>query len=175
MVVSAGDDRSGFRGCGAPGEPLADDEVTSDGGECSTTMPPRGEAPRIIPPYAGSIPGYELLGELGRGGMGVVYKARQPKQNRMVAVKVILAGSHAGPQDLARFRTEAEAAARLQHPNVVQIYEVGEHDGCDGTGPVPHMVMEFVGGGTLAQRLAGRPLPPAHAARLVYTLARAVE
>src|SRR5262249_30141247 len=100
------------------------------------------------------------------------YKARQSKLNRMVAVKVVLAGSHAGPQDLARFRTEAEAAARLQHPNVVQIYEVGE--GRDGGAPVPYMAMEFVGGGTLAQRLAGRPRPGAHAPRLVQTLALAV-
>jgi WD40 repeat protein/serine/threonine protein kinase len=161
--------------CGAAGEPLPEEEATAHGDECSTTMPPRGEAPRIIAPYAGSIPGYELLGELGRGGMGVVYKARQPKLNRMVAVKLILAGSQAGPQDLARFRTEAEAAARLQHPNVVQIFEIGEHEGRDGGGPVPYMVMEFVGGGTLAQRFGGRPLAPAHAARLVHTLALAVD
>jgi WD40 repeat protein/tRNA A-37 threonylcarbamoyl transferase component Bud32 len=160
--------------CGAIGEPLSENEPTSHADECTTTMPPPGEPPRVVAAYSGAIPGYEILGELGRGGMGVVYKARQPKLNRMVAVKVILAGSHAGPQDLARFRTEAEAAARLQHPNVVQIFEVGEHEGRDGTGPVPFMVMEYVGGGTLAQRLGGRPLSPAHAARLVQTLAVAV-
>src|SRR3954468_17348186 len=114
------------------------------------------------------VPGYELLGELGRGGMGVVYKARQVSLKRLVALKMILAGSHASAHDLARFRAEAEAVARLQHPGIVQIHEVGEHEGH------PYCALEFVEGGSLAQKLAGKPLPPGEAARLVESLALAM-
>jgi uncharacterized protein with WD repeat len=114
------------------------------------------------------VPGYEILDELGRGGMGVVYKARQIALKRLVALKMILSGAHAGPQELARFRTEAEAVARLQHPNIVQIYEVGEHEGR------PFFSLEFVAGGSLASRLDGTPWPIGQAVRLVETLARAV-
>jgi serine/threonine-protein kinase len=115
------------------------------------------------------VPGYEILGELGRGGMGVVYQARQTKLNRVVALKMILAGAHAGEGDRRRFLAEAEAVARLQHPNVVQIHEVTEHNG------LPCFSLEFCPGGSLAARLAGTPLPPAEAARLVEGLARAVQ
>src|SRR5439155_2815046 len=115
-----------------------------------------------------AVPGYDLLGEIGRGGMGVVYKARQVKLNRVVALKMVLAGAHAGALQLARFFPEAEAVARLQHPNIVQIYEVGEHDG------LTFFSLEFVEGGSLDGRLRGTPLPPREAARLVETLARAV-
>jgi len=104
-------------------------------------------------------------GGTGRGGMGVVYKARHLVLNRVVALKMILAGAHAGPHQLARFRTEAEAAARLQHPNVVAIHEVGEVDG------MPYLALEFVDGGTLEKKLGGTPLPCGEAARLVQTLA----
>jgi serine/threonine protein kinase len=100
--------------------------------------------------------------------MGVVYKALQIKLKRLVALKMILAGSYAGEQALARFRTEAEAVARLQHPNIVQIYEVGEQEG------LHFFSLEFVEGGSLAHKLAGTPQPPSEAARLVEILARAV-
>jgi predicted Ser/Thr protein kinase len=115
-----------------------------------------------------SLPGYEILGELGRGGMGVVYKAKQVHLKRLVALKMILAGAHATPQELARFRTEAEAIARLQHPNIVQIYDVGEHDGR------PYFSFEYVDGSSLAQKLNGTPQPPRYAAQLVEILARAM-
>jgi serine/threonine-protein kinase len=118
---------------------------------------------------AEAIPGHEILGELGRGGMGVVYKARHLHLKRLVAVKMILAGEHAGPEHLARFRTEAEAIARLQHSNIVQVFEVGEHR------EMPFFSLEFCGGGSLAKKLAGTPLPPAEAAALVQTLARAMQ
>jgi WD40 repeat protein len=100
--------------------------------------------------------------------MGVVYRARQVKLNRMVALKMILAGGHASAADLIRFRSEAEAVARLQHPNIVQIHEVGEHGG------LPFFSLEYVPGGSLADRLAGTPWTPEPAARLMAALARAM-
>jgi serine/threonine protein kinase len=99
------------------------------------------------------IPGYEVVGVIDRGGMGVVYKAVQTRLKRSVALKMILAGPHAGPQQLDRFRTEAQAIARLQHPNIIQIYEVGESEGR------PFFTMELVEGGTLAQHLEDFRLP----------------
>jgi WD40 repeat protein len=119
-------------------------------------------------PAAPAVPGYEVLQELGRGGMGVVYKARQLGLNRLVALKVLLAGSHASPQHLVRFRSEAEAVARLRHVNVVHIYETGTHQG------LPYFVLEFVEGGSLADRIQGQPQPPREAAHLVNVLARAM-
>jgi predicted Ser/Thr protein kinase len=120
-------------------------------------------------PPVQSIPaGYEVLGELGRGGMGVVYKARHIPLNRLVALKMILAGAHAGPEQRARFKREAEAVARLQHPNVVQVYDVGEQNG------LPFFSLEFVEGGSLNRKLAGAPQPARPAAALVETLARAM-
>jgi tetratricopeptide (TPR) repeat protein/predicted Ser/Thr protein kinase len=113
------------------------------------------------------VPGYEVVAELGRGGMGVVYKARQCSLGRWVALKMILASAHADPEIRARFRTEAEAVARLGHPNVVQVYEVGEHDGH------PFLALEYVAGDSLDQR-PGSVLPERDAGRLVETLARAV-
>ena len=116
-----------------------------------------------------AIPGYEILEELGRGGMGVVYKVRQTALKRLVALKMILSGGHAGKAELARFRTEAEAVARLQHPNIVQIHEIGEHDG------IPFFSLEYCAGGSLAKLLAGTPFPPREVAHLVETLARAMD
>jgi WD40 repeat protein len=116
----------------------------------------------------GCVGGYELLGEIARGGMGVVYKARQVSPNRLVALKMILAGGFADPGRRARFLAEGDAIARLQHPNIVQIHEVGQHDG------LPFLVLEYVCGGNLADRLGGVPQPPPQAAALIETLARAV-
>jgi WD40 repeat protein len=122
------------------------------------------EAPETLP----SIPGYEIEQVLGRGGMGIVYKARHLALKRTVALKMILIGRHAGRRERVRFRAEAEAVARLQHPGIVQIHEIGEQDGH------PYCALEYIEGGTLAGRLADGPLPPADAARLVEALARAI-
>jgi serine/threonine-protein kinase len=119
-------------------------------------------------PAPPAVPGYEVLEVLGRGGMGVVYKARQLALDRLVALKVILAGPHASAEDVARFRREAEAVARLQHPHIVQIHEVGEHAG------LPYFSLEYCDGGSLAARAKGAPLPARQAAQLVETLARAM-
>jgi serine/threonine protein kinase len=111
---------------------------------------------------------YYLLSEVARGGMGVVYRALQKGLNRLVALKMILAGRLANPDDLQRFLTEAEAAARLQHPNIVAVHEVGEVDG------QYFFSMEYIEGPSLAQKLAPGPLPSREAARYARTVARAV-
>lgn len=116
-----------------------------------------------------TVPGYEIIRELGRGGMGVVYHARQTALNRPVALKVILAGGHASEEDLARFRAEVEVVAQLRHPHVIQIHEVGEHAG------LPYCALEYVAGGSLAERLAGQPQPPREAAQLIRTLSSAIQ
>jgi serine/threonine protein kinase/tetratricopeptide (TPR) repeat protein len=150
------DDRDCFRRLAAAIPPAP--SACLDGPEAG---PPEWRMPDVVG-------GYEILGELGRGGMGVVYKARQPQLGRLVALKMVLDGRHADPRELARFRAEAEAIARLQHPNIVQIHEVGTHEGR------PFFSLELVEGGTLAQRIAGRPQPTRESAALVETLARAV-
>ena len=111
---------------------------------------------------------YELLEEVARGGMGVVYKARQVKLNRIVAVKMILGGQLASPTDIRRFLTEAEAAANLQHPNIVAIHEVGEHEGRH------YFSMDYVEGRNLADHVRDNPLPAARAAQLIKTIAEAI-
>jgi hypothetical protein len=115
------------------------------------------------------IPGYEIMQELGRGGVGVVYWAWQSDLKRSVALKMLLAGVYASPQESARFRTEAEAIARLHHPHIVQIHEIGEHDGR------PYIALEYVDGGSLARALRGTPWPAGRAAQLLETVARAIE
>jgi serine/threonine protein kinase len=112
--------------------------------------------------------GYELIEEIGRGGMGVVYKARQVALNRIVALKMILAGRDASPVELQRFRVEAEAAARISHPNIVRIYDVGVAEGR------PYLSLEYVDGGSLEKKLAGGPFVFQEAAELICTLALAV-
>jgi tetratricopeptide (TPR) repeat protein len=121
---------------------------------------PRGGGPRLVA-------GYELLEEIGRGGMGVVFKARQVQLDRLVALKMIGSAS-ASREDLERFRIEAEAVARLSHPHIVQIHEIGEHEG------QPFFSLEYLAGGSLDRLLTGRPLPHAAAAGLVEKLAGAV-
>ncbi len=139
---------------------LKETPAALNGETCPWSAPPAGPC---------NVPGYEILGELGRGGMGVVYQARDTKLGRIVALKMLRAGSAADASQRARFRLEAQAAARLQHPHIVQIFEVGEHAGA------PYFALEFCPGGSLAKKVNSQPLPPAEAARLVETLARAVQ
>jgi WD40 repeat protein/serine/threonine protein kinase len=135
-----------------------------DGGMASILPPgpPRdGDLPRVL--------GYEVRGELGSGGMGVVYRAYDPRLKREVALKMIRADHKVRPSDLARFRTDAEALARLRHPNIAQIYDVSESDGR------PYFALELAEGGSLEKQLGDRAQPPDVAARMVETLARAVQ
>jgi serine/threonine-protein kinase len=134
-------------------------ESTQDG-----SLPARGSAGSALP----VIPGYEVLAELGRGGMGVVYKARELRLNRVVALKMILAGVHASPEARLRFLNEAEVIARRRHPVVVQIYGMGDHEGH------PYIELEYVGGRALAASLDGTPWPWLRAAGFMEVLARAV-
>src|SRR5439155_23201013 len=137
------------------------------------------ELPTIIPrkpaaaeeklvAVAPAVPGYKIVRELGRGGMGVVYLARHVELKRLVALKMILAGVHADTQMRDRFHREAEAVARLQHPGIVQIHEVGEHEGW------PYLALEFIDGPNLAGRVARHTAGPRIAAGLTESLARAV-
>jgi eukaryotic-like serine/threonine-protein kinase len=114
------------------------------------------------------LPGYEIVRELGRGGMGVVYEARQIRPTRLVALKMMLAGSHAGHDERRRLLAEAEAVARLHHPNIVQVFEAGEHDG------LAYLALEYCPNGSLAAKLQGTPMPADEAAALVEILARTV-
>jgi WD40 repeat protein/serine/threonine protein kinase len=126
--------------------------------------PGRGKSPAPV-----SVGQYEILGEIGRGGMGVVYKARDRKLGRHVAVKMIRSAGLASPTEVARFLSEARAKARLSHPNVVPVYEIGEADG------LPYFVMALIDGGSLQARLAEGPLPVVQAAGLIRQVALAIQ
>ncbi len=115
------------------------------------------------------IRGYEVLAELGRGGMGIVYKARQSSLNRLVAIKLLRSADLAGADELARFRGEAQLLATMRHPNIVQVYDVGEHGGR------PFFIQEYIDGGSLSRSLGGVPQPARQAAGLIETLARTME
>jgi hypothetical protein len=150
--------------------------------DCRDALRRRTEPTPAVPPFQappstgaaspdclGAVPGYEVLGELGRGGMGVVYRARQVRAGRLVALKMILSGAHANCAELSRLLSEAEAIARLQHPNIVQVFEVGEHQG------VPYFSLEYCLRGSLDRVLRATPLAPREAAALVEKLARAMD
>ena len=128
----------------------------------------RGLEPTEIP-AAWQVGAYEIIAEVGRGGMGVVYKARHRGLNRLVALKMVLAGEFASKSEQLRFQREAELAARVKHVNIVQVHEVGQ------LGDRPYISMEWVSGGTLAQRLDGTPWSRHDAARLIGTLALAID
>ena len=136
-----------------------------------TTLPDSQAAPPP-PSWWPTVPGYEILSELGRGGMGVVYKARQTRADRVVALKMIRGSIGAGLQEKMRFRIEAEAVARLQHANIVQLHEVGELQ--VGGEDLPYFSIEFVAGGSLDKKLNGTAQPPRAAAALAEKLARAM-
>jgi serine/threonine-protein kinase len=133
---------------------------------CELDTPPPALALKDALPQ---IPGYEVEAILGRGGMGVVFRARHLRLGRTVALKMLLAGAYAGPQERARFQCEAEAVAGLRHANIVQVHDVADHEGR------PYFTMELIEGGSLAQKLAGTPQPAREAAALLATLAEAVQ
>jgi WD40 repeat protein len=160
-----------------PGVLDRESTVADPGAPKSSTTNGNGAHKRTVPDHplplrpAAQCPtfeGYEVLGVLGRGGMGIVYLARQVRLNRLCALKTVLIGGHASDEAIARFLAEAEAVARLRHPNIVQIFHIADQDG------VPYLELEYVEGGSLAGRLDGTPRPVLEAARLVQTLARAM-
>jgi eukaryotic-like serine/threonine-protein kinase len=168
-------DPSEVTGCTFPEGPESAEALSSSpgelvGSEAEGTLffklqpdpPAFGERP------APSVSGYEILGELGRGGMGVVYKARQVRLNRPCALKMILGGGHASAESAARFLTEAQAIAQLQHPHIVQIHHIGEADG------LPFFELEYVPGGSLDRRLNGTPWSARRAAALIEPVTRGV-
>jgi WD40 repeat protein len=173
LAALAAPGASGSGGPNAPAVPSSTDpnRTRPHSGRAAPSL--SGETPADGEPAAPAalphVRGYEILDVLGRGGMGVVYRARDERLGRVVALKMVLAGGHAGAAERARFLAEARAVAKLHHPNVVQVYEVGEQDG------LPFFSLEYVGGGALTDRLRreGR-LDPPDAAALVAKLADGV-
>ena len=142
-------------------EAQVDSLFPTTGPSAGPVVPPDGKCPEI--------PGYDVQAMLGRGGMGVVYKARHLRLNRLVALKMLQAGAYAGAHERARFQREAQVVAGLRHANIVQVYDVGDHDGC------PFFTMELLEGGSLVQALAGTPQPARQMAALLVVLAEAVQ
>lgn len=130
-----------------------------------TAVPSKAKLTLELPYYFGD---FELVEEIGRGGMGIVYKAHQSSLDRLVAIKMILAGEYSSSDDQARFRAEAEAAARLDHPGIVPVYEVGEHQGRS------YFSMKYIEGMTLSQKLGDGPLPSRPSAQILATVAHAI-
>ncbi len=130
---------------------------------------PLAPAHRQEEPVLPQLPGYEVEAVVGRGGMGIVYRARHLRLNRTVALKMLVAGLYAGPAELERFLREAEAVAGLHHRNVVELYDAGDVDGR------PYFTMQLVEGGSLAHKLAAALPPPRRAAELVAAVAEAIE
>ena len=136
-------------------------ETVSLSGEADRKLRPDGSLPLV--------PGHEVLAMVGYGGMGVVYKARHLRLNRPVAIKMLLSGAYTNRIQFSSLMREAQVIARLRHPNIVQVYDVGDLDG------LTYFTMEFMEGGSLAQLLRGAPQPPREAVKISITLARAVE
>ncbi len=148
----------------------AESAAQSEESETKFQSPQRqGNSIPVVPWACGSLFGnYEVLEKIGRGGMGAVYKARQLNLDRIVALKLLPLGAWSGPELLQRFRAEAKAAAALQHPNIVAVHDVGEHQG------QPYFSMDYVEGCTLAELVRDQPLPPKRAAAYLKTIAEAV-
>jgi WD40 repeat protein/tRNA A-37 threonylcarbamoyl transferase component Bud32 len=138
-------------------------------GKSSTLHSPSFSVYPVVLPTPKQVGDYDILAEIGRGGMGVVYQARHRGLHRLAALKMVLAGEFASPTQELRFRLEAELAARVQHPNIVQVYEIGSYEGR------PFLALEWVEGGSLANRLDGEPWQPDAAAALIEILARAID
>jgi len=133
--------------------------------DSESTLPTGAEVPQTKKPQ---VAGFEILEVLGIGGMGIVYKARQVRLDRFVALKMIRAGAGARPQDLARFEAEAQAVAQIEHPNIIRIFEIGEYGG------MPYCSLEFLAGGSLTKKIGGKPQPVDEAALTVEILANAM-